>query len=159
MAIMAQAQSHGRELYNAAIAVADEDHSELSGRLARVFLPPYFLPAQNVSVAEIDRLMDVGAFAFILDIPPNFQRDFVAGRRPALQVNVDASAMMQAGVGAGYIQQILTSEMAKFATRQDAPSSLAIAQNVRIAFNPNLVTAWFSSVTGIISSVTMLAAA
>ncbi|MBB4200320.1 ABC-2 type transport system permease protein [Rhodoblastus sphagnicola] len=157
MAILAQAQSHGQELYNAAIAVADEDGSELSGRLARVFLPPYFLPAQNVSAGEIDRLMDIGAFTFILDIPPNFERDFLGGRRPTLQVNVDATAMLQAGIGAGYIQQILSDEMAKFSTRQDRPEPAAIAQNVRIAFNPNLVTAWFSSVMGIISSTTMLA--
>jgi ABC-2 type transport system permease protein len=157
MAILAQAQSHSQELNNAAIAVADEDHSELSGRLARSFLPPYFLPAQEVSSGEIDRLMDIGAFTFILDIPPNFERDFKAGRRPTVQVNVDATAMMQAGIGAGYIQQILTDEMAKFSTRQDIPPLPAIGQNVRIAFNPNLVTAWFSSVMGIISSVTMLA--
>jgi ABC-2 type transport system permease protein len=157
MAILAQAQSHSQELNNAAIAVADEDHSELSGRIARTFLPPYFLPAQDVSSSEIDRLMDVGAFTFILDIPPNFERDFEAGRRPTVQVNVDATAMMQAGIGAGYIQQILSDEMAKFATRQDTPTRPAIGQNVRIAFNPNLVTAWFSSVMGIISSTTMLA--
>jgi len=157
VAILAQAQSHSQELNNAAIAVADEDHSELSGRLARSFLPPYFLPAQDVSSSEIDRLMDIGAFTFILDIPPNFERDFEGGRRPTVQVNVDATAMMQAGIGAGYIQQILTDEMAKFSTRQDTPPVPAIGQNVRIAFNPNLVTAWFSSVMGIISSVTMLA--
>jgi len=157
MAILAQAQSHSQELNNAAIAVADEDHSELSGRLARSFLPPYFLPAQDVSSSEIDRLMDIGAFTFILDIPPNFERDFEGGRRPTVQVNVDATAMMQAGIGAGYIQQILTDEIAKFSTRQDTPPVPAIGQNVRIAFNPNLVTAWFSSVMGIISSVTMLA--
>jgi ABC-2 type transport system permease protein len=157
MAILAQAQSHSQELNNAAIAAADEDHSELSGRLARSFLPPYFLPAQDVSSSEIDRLMDVGAFTFILDIPPNFERDFEAGRRPTVQVNVDATAMMQAGIGAGYIQQILSDEMAKFSTRRDTPPRPAIGQNVRIAFNPNLVTAWFSSVMGIVSSVTMLA--
>jgi ABC-2 type transport system permease protein len=47
--------------------------------------------------------------------------------------------------------------MAKFSTRRDTPPRPAIGQNVRIAFNPNLVTAWFSSVMGIVSSVTMLA--
>ncbi|MCW2286200.1 ABC-2 type transport system permease protein [Rhodoblastus acidophilus] len=157
LAILAQAQSHAQELHNAAIAVADEDHSELSRRLARAFLPPYFLPAKQVSAGDIDRLMDVGAFTFILDIPPNFERDFLAGRRPTVQVNVDATAMMQAGVGAGYIEQILTAELAKFATRQDNPAPASIGQTVRIAFNPNLITSWFSSVMGIISSTTMLA--
>jgi len=157
LAVIAQAQSNAQELHNAAIAIADEDHSELSARLARAFLPPYFLPAHHVAPAEIDRLMDVGAYTFILDIPPHFERDLLGGRRPTLQVNVDATAIMQAGIGAGYIQQILSDEMTKFMMREDKPRAAAIAQNVRIAFNPNLVTAWFTSVMGIISSTTMLA--
>ncbi len=157
LAIIAQAQSNSQELHNAAIAIADEDNSELSGRLGRAFLPPYFLPAHYVSQGEIDRLMDVGAYTFILDIPPNFQRDFSGGRRPVLQLNVDATAMVQAGIGSGYAAQILSDELAKFQTRQDHPAPEKISQTVRIRFNPNLVTAWFTSVMGIISSVTMLA--
>jgi ABC-2 type transport system permease protein len=156
LAIIAHAQSNAQELHNASLAVVDEDRSELSGRLARSFLPPYFLPAVPVAQADVDRLMNTGAYTFILDIPPNFQRDLLAGRRPVLQFNVDATAMMQAGIGSGYAQQILAAEIAKFLTRQDEPSPVLIGQAVRIAFNPNLVTAWFSSVMGIIGSITML---
>ena len=156
LAIVAQAQSNAQELHNASLAVVDEDHSELSGRLARSFLPPYFLPAVQVAQGDVDRLMNTGAYTFILDIPPNFQRDLLAGRRPVLQFNVDATAMMQAGIGSGYAQQILADEIAKFLTRQDQPSPALIGQAVRIAFNPNLVTSWFSSVMGIIGSITML---
>src|SRR5208337_1057966 len=42
-------------------------------------------------------------------------------------------------------------------TRQDNPPPVPIGQQVRIAFNPNVTTAWFTSVMGIISSTTMLA--
>ena len=157
LAIIAQAQSNAQELHNASLAIVDEDHSELSERLARGFLPPYFLPAAPVAQDEIDRLMNTGAYTFILDIPPNFERDVLAGRRPTLQLNVDATAMMQAGIGSGYAQQILNDEIAKFLTRQDQPQPVLIGQAVRIAFNPNLVTAWFSSVMGIVGSTTMLA--
>ncbi|WP_374544888.1 ABC transporter permease [Rhodoblastus sp.] len=157
LAIVAQAQSNSQELHNASIAYVDEDHSELSSRLARAFLPPYFLPAVPVAPGDIDRLMNTGAYTFILDVPPNFERDLVGGRKPVLQINVDATAMVQAGIGSGYAQQILTDEVMKFLTRQDLPAPAPIAQQVRIAFNPNLVTAWFTSVMGIISSVTMLA--
>jgi len=157
LAIIAQAQSNAQELHNASLAIVDEDHSELSARLARGFLPPYFLPAAPVAQDEIDRLMNTGAYTFILDIPPNFERDVLAGRRPTLQLNVDATAMMQAGIGSGYAQQILNDEIAKFLTRQDQPQPVLIGQAVRIAFNPNLVTAWFSSVMGIVGSTTMLA--
>ena len=101
--------------------------------------------------------MNTGTYTFIIDIPPHFERDLLAGRRPALQVNVDATASMQAGIGSGYAQQILSDEINKFLTHQDETPPAPIDQVVRIAFNPNLVTAWFTSVMGIISSTTMLA--
>ncbi len=157
LAIIAQAQSNSQELHNASFAIVDEDHSELSARLARAFLPPYFQPAKEVAEAEIDHLMNVGAYTFILDIPPNFQRDVLGGRRPSLQLNVDATAMVQAGIGSGYALEILYDEIAKFLTRQDRPPPTPVGQAVRIAFNPNIVTARFTSVMGIISSTTMLA--
>ncbi len=157
LAIIAQAQSNSQEVHNASLAVVDEDHSEISARLAHAFLPPYFLPAVQVKEADIDRLMNVGAYTFILDIPPNFQRDLVGGRRPTLQFNVDATAMVQAGLGSGYAQEILSDEISKYLTRQDKPPPALIGQQVRIAFNPNITTAWFTSVMGIISSTNMLA--
>ena len=157
LAIIAQAQSNSQELHNASIALVDEDRSELSGRLARAFLPPYFQPARLVAQKDVDRLMDVGAYTFVLDIPPNFQRDLEGGRRPALQLNVDATAMVQAGIGSDYAAQILSDEIGKFLARQDAPPAEKIGQVVRIAFNPNVVTSWFTSVMGVISSTTMLA--
>jgi ABC-2 type transport system permease protein len=157
LAIIAQAQSNSQELHNASFAVVDEDHSEISARLPRAFLPPYFLPAVTVAQGDVDRLMNTGAFTFVLDIPPHFERDLLAGRQPTLQLNVDATAMVQAGIGSGYAAEILTAEVAKFLTRQDKTPPATVEQQVRIAFNPNLVTAWFTSVMGIISSITMLA--
>ena len=41
LAVMAQAQSTSQELHNASLAVVDEDHSQLSRRIASAFLPPY----------------------------------------------------------------------------------------------------------------------
>ena len=40
LAIIAQAQSSSQEVHNASIAIVDEDHSELSRRIAHAFLPP-----------------------------------------------------------------------------------------------------------------------
>ncbi len=157
LAIIAQAQSNSQELHNASIAIVDEDRSEISARLARAFLPPYFLPAVQVQQGDIDRLMNTGDYTFVLDIPPHFERDLLGGRQPTLQLNVDATAMVQAGIGSSYAEQILSAEISKYLTRQDHPPSVPIGQQVRIAFNPNVTTAWFTSVMGIISSTTMLA--
>jgi ABC-2 type transport system permease protein len=157
LAVLAQAQSNAQELHNASLAVVDEDHSELSRRITRAFLPPYFRPAQPVAQRDIDPLMNTGRYTFIIDIPPHFQRDVVGRRQPTLQVNVDATAMVHAGIGSGYAQQIIATEINDFISRTEGALPPPVNLAVRIAFNPNVVTAWFTSVMGIINSVTMLA--
>lgn len=157
LAIMAQAQSSSQELHNASIGIVDQDRSELSRRIARAFLPPYFKSPVPVEARDVNHLMDTGRFTFVVDIPPHFERDVLADRQPALQVAVDATAMMQAGIGSGYAQQILQAEIAQFATRVGASQRTPVDLQVRFAFNPNVTTAWFTSVMGIINSVTMLA--
>ena len=157
LAIIAQAQSSSQEVHNASIAIVDEDHSELSRRIAHSFLPPYFQTPQPIAERDIAPLMNSGRYTFVVDIPPNFARDVLAGRRPAVQLNVDATAMVQAGIGAGYAQQIITTEVANFLSRAEGAQLAPVNLVVRIAFNPNVETAWFTSIMGIINSITMLA--
>ncbi len=157
LAVIAQARSNAQELHNASIAIVDEDNSQLSQHIARAFLPPYFKPAQYVAERDINRLMNTGKFTFIIDIPPNFERDVRADRSPALQINVDATAMVQAGIGSSYAMQIIDGEIADYISRTQGSPTPPVNLVVRIAFNPNVMTAWFTSVMGIINSVTMLA--
>jgi len=157
LAIIAQAQSSSQEVRNASIGVVDEDHSEVSWRIAHAFLPPYFQTAQPVAERDIIPLMNAGKYTFIVDIPPNFGRYLVGGRRPEIQLNVDATAMVQAGLGADYAQQIITNEIDDFLSSTEGNPIPKIGINVRIAFNPNATTAWFTSVHGVINAVTMLA--
>jgi ABC-2 type transport system permease protein len=157
IAIIAQAQSNTQELRNASIAVVDEDHSELSRRIIRAFLPPYFKSVEEIGLGEVDHLMNIGKFTFVIDVPPHFERDVLNGRVPALQVAVDATAMIQAGIGAGYAQQIIQTEVQDFVARRSGAAPTLVNLAIRIAFNPNVTTAWFTSVMGIMNSVTMLA--
>ncbi len=157
LAVISQAQSNSQELYHASVAIADEDHSELSRRIAHAFLMPYFKPPVEIAQADIERLMNESKFTFVIDIPPNFQRDVLAGRQPGLQVNVDATAMVQAGLGSSYAQQVINTEIAQYLSHSEATPLSPVNLTVRIAFNPNVTTAWFSSVMGIIGSVTILA--
>jgi ABC-2 type transport system permease protein len=158
IAVYAQAQSRSQELHNAAIAIIDEDNSLLSHRIIDGFsLPPYFNRPQAIGLRDINRLMDNGRYTFILDIPLHFERDVLARRQPAIQVNVDATVMVQAGLGAGYIQQILTTQINDFLSRSERSPPSPVNLAVRVAFNPNVTTSWFTSVMGIINNVTMLA--
>jgi ABC-2 type transport system permease protein len=157
IAVIAQAQSRSQELYNASIGFVDEDHSELSRRIIHALLPPYYKAPQRVEPNDVDRLMNTGKFTFIIDIPPNFQRDVLAGRQPAIQVDVDATAMVQAGLGSRYTEQIITTEADDFVSHIEGTPLPPINLVTRIAFNPNVNTSWFTSVMGIINWVTMLA--
>jgi len=156
-AVIVQAQSFSQELHNGSIAIVDEGHSELSRRIARAFLPPYFKTPDLIAERDIVPMMDANKYTFVIDIPPNFERDVVAGRQPGLQIDVDATKMVHAGLGAGYAQQIVATEIQDFLSHAEGTPLSTVNLVVRVAFNPNVTTAWFTSVMGIINSVTMLA--
>jgi ABC-2 type transport system permease protein len=156
-AVTMQARSYSQELHNASIGIVDEDHSELSRRIAHAFLPPLFQQPQLIAERDIVPLMNRRRYTFVLDIPPNFERDVQGRRQPSLQINVDATAMRQAGLGSGYAQQIVTNEINDFLSHSEGVRLSSVNLVVRIEFNPNVTTAWFTSVMGIINSVSMLA--
>ena len=104
-------------LHMAPIAIVDEDASPLSSRIASAFYAPQFAPPSMVSLDQVDAGMDAGQFTFALNIPPDFQRDVLAGKSPALQLNVDATRMSQAFAGSGFIQQMVLGEVNEFTSR------------------------------------------
>ena len=138
------------------IAVVDEDDSALSGRIVSALQPPQFMPPQRVTLSEVDAGLDAGRFTFSLDIPPNFQRDVLAGRAPAVQLNVDATRMAQAFTGSGYVQQIVLGEVNEFVQRYRSTPQLPVELALRMRFNPALTQSWFGALMEIINGVTML---
>jgi ABC-2 type transport system permease protein len=91
---------------------------------------------------------------FVLNIPPRFEADVMAGRQPDIQVLIDATAVTQANIGANYIQNILSDEITRFVQRSNAGARPAVNLVTRTAFNPNRTTTWFISIMGIIDQVT-----
>lgn len=156
LAVYAQATATPETLNNAPIAIVDEDRSPLSGRIAGAFYPPYFMPPAFITQAQMDIRMNAGLDTFALNIPPNFQRDLLAGRRPGIQLNVDATRMNQAFAGSGYIQSIVGDEIRAFAQRYQHVSEPVVGLAMRARFNPQLDKSWFGAIMQIINSVTML---
>jgi ABC-2 type transport system permease protein len=143
-------------LSKAPIGIVDEDRSPISTRIVGAFYPPHFLSPVMITQAEMDARMDAGIDTFALDIPPGFQRDVLAGRTPTIQLNVDATRMSQAFTGSGYIQTIVADEVRAFAQRYRAPVSAPVSLALRVRFNPQMNTSWFSAVMQLINNVTML---
>ena len=157
VAVYTEATAIPETLNKAAIAVVDEDQSPLSTRITGAFYPPYFTKPAGITPTEMDRRMDAGIDTFALDIPPNFERDLLAGRSPTIQLNVDATRMTQAFTGSGYIQSIIAGEVRDFSRRYRSSAPGQIDLDLRMRFNANLVKSWFGAVTSIINNVTMLA--
>jgi ABC-2 type transport system permease protein len=155
-AIYIAATGTSNEVNNASIAFVDEDGSTLSKELFNAFYPPRFQRPQLIVASEIEDAMDRGRFMFAVTIPPQFELDLLAGRNPDIQVNIDATAMQQAGIGANYIKNILTDRIESFLTRRDATTPPPVNFVVRKMFNPNGISAWFSSVVAIINQITLL---
>jgi ABC-2 type transport system permease protein len=153
-AVYAPSKGTQMELANASVAVVDEDNSALSRRIFDALLPPFFRPPAHIGLHQIDAVMDSGRYTFVLDIPPDFQADVERGRRPTIQLNVDATAIVQAGHGAQHIQNVIAQEVADYSAPADAE---AVKLVVRTAFNPNRDSSWFAAVNQVINNITLLA--
>lgn len=143
-------------LHKAVIAIVDEDSSPLSGRITSAFYPPHFMSPIMVSLKDVDPGLDAGKFTFALDIPPEFQRDLLAGVSPTIQLNVDATRMSQSFIGSSYIQQIVLGEVNEFIQRYRGSAVPPVELAMRVRFNPSLAPAWFGSLMELVGHITML---
>jgi len=156
LAIYAVATGAKLEVRNASVAYVDEDRSTLSGRIVSAILPPEFDTPVEISADRTDASMNSGTFVFVLRFPPDFEADLLAGRKPEIQLNVDATAMAQAGNGTVFLQSIIQAETAKFLSGNEDAAALPINLVVRAMFNPNLDSSWFNAVMQVINNVTLL---
>ncbi|GBQ60450.1 ABC transporter permease [Komagataeibacter swingsii] len=144
------------EVSNATIAFIDEDNSALSRRMRDAVLPPYFKPPVLVDRAQALQGMDEGDYIFIVDIPPRFEADVKAGRTPAVQLRVDATAMTQAGLGTAYLNEIMLGEVNDMLHLPALVDQIPFTAPSRIRFNPNSESKWFTSVMQIVTNITIL---
>ena len=157
VAVYTVATGASTEAKDLTVGVVDEDHSDLSHRLRDALNPPLFKRTVLISPNEIDANMNDGRLIFVLEIPANFQSNLLAGRQASLQLNVDATAMAQAGNGAVYVQTIIAQELATFQAGREGGLSTPVNVVIRAKFNPNLYANWFSSVMQVVNNITMLA--
>lgn len=144
------------ELRNATIAVVDEDRSQLSARVTDALRPPFFKPPVSLEDREVSAALDRGRFSFVLNLPPRFAADVLAGRQPGIQLNADATAMGQAGIGSHHLAAILEQEVAAYLRESEREPPAAQAA-IRVEFNENRYDAWFLGVMMMINVINLLA--
>jgi ABC-2 type transport system permease protein len=155
-AIYTAATGASTEATNLSVGVVDEDQSDLSRQIADGLTPPTFQPAVQITPGEIDSSMNSQRFLFVIEIPPKFQEDILAGRQVSAQIDVDATASAQAFNGMTYIQNVIQSYVFDFVSGREGLPSAPVKVITRAKFNPNFKSSWFTSVMQIISNLTMI---
>lgn len=144
-------------LQNASIVFVDEDRSTLSNRIKTAFYPPEFTNPRDIHLDEMDRGLDKGQYTFVVNIPPYFQKDVMAGKQPSIQLNIDATRMSQAFTGNMIVNQIINGEVNEFLERARTPAEYPVTIEERMRFNANLTASWFGALIEVINLITLLA--
>lgn len=132
------------DVRNANIGIVDYDRSPLTRQIVAALLPPQFAKPVYINPQDTHELLDKSQLTFVLEFPPNFQRDVLAGRAPEAQLLVDATAMTQAGMGSGYITQIFSREIQEFmGVKQQISQAMPVRAAVNLQYNPNNQSSWF----------------
>jgi len=155
-AVYAVSKGMSFDVENASVAIADEDHTALSRSIADAILEPYFKSVVEIAPEDIDREMNAGHYVFVIDVPPSFEKDVLAGRKPSIQLNVDATAIAQAGNGAIYLQSIITNEVEHYLLGHATPVELPINVVTRTRFNPNGTSYWFMAIMQVVNNISIL---
>lgn len=144
------------EVSNASVAILDGDHSDLSRRLRHAIRPPYFTTPVDIARPDIATALDRGKYIFIIEIPPRFETDVLAGRSPTVQMIVDATAMTQAGLGTADLQEIFNKEVLDWLDIRGIESSMPARADLRLQYNPNAENPWYTSVMQIVTNITLM---
>jgi ABC-2 type transport system permease protein len=146
------------DVINASIAVVNEDDSQSGRDIRAAMLPPQFLPPADISFADINKYMDRGKYTFVVDIPPNFQKDVVNDSKPEIQIVTDATAMSQAGRGPSYISTIINNTIMPYWPDANKRSNQPMINvETRAMFNPNMQQGWFVAINQVINNISVLA--
>jgi len=104
---------------------------------------PLFKPAVQIQSDEIDPGMNSQRFLFVIEIPPKFQKDVLAGRQLPFK-SMSMPPRCPGYNGMTYIQNVIINYVTQFISKRDGWSVSRSKCDARKSFNPNLKSAWFT---------------
>lgn len=143
------------DIENLRFAAFDQDHSLESRTLIEQFTSSrYFreLPPIN-SAAERDERLVSGDAQIVLEIPPGFGRDLLAGHHPQLDVLLDGSSTFRAETARGYVTALASNYATSLATSAGGPSHAIEPVGIETRFRYNQD---FRSANALVPSIIML---
>ncbi len=156
---------HGRsmEVTQLPTAVHDLSRSPASREFLSHIREPYFnVVAFLDREEEISTSLDEGVASIVVVIPPDFQR-MIDGRRQAhIQVISDGTLAIQATVAMAYVASIAAKYSVTVLQGRVARSGITLArypaidQRIRVRFNQNMSSTWFTSLLELFNMFAMV---
>jgi ribosome-dependent ATPase len=127
------------DVENLSFAVLDRDHSADSRQLIESFAASrYFRQGESLhDETEVDRRLRAGDLRLVIDIPPGYGRDLVAGRRPEIAFFIDGATPFRAETTRNYVDGIVLSYVEDLARRTQGaiPDLVAASLEPRFRYN------------------------
>lgn len=160
-AVYSAGHAISREVKNYPVVIFDLSRSAESRELVSRLRPPSFkIVALAESDAEVTSFLDAGTASLAVVIPPDFHR-LVQERQGRFQVISDGTYGMTATIAGAHIARIAGDYNLELFARQTAGSVTVdqipqVDARIRVAYNPNLTNAWFSSLLEMLNITTMV---
>lgn len=156
---------HGRamEITNVPTAVYDLSHSPASREFLSHLQLPYFKTVAYLAREEdIAKWLDSGKASIVVVIPPDFQRRIDGTGQAQVQVITDGAFATSATVVVAYIAAISGSYSVTILEHRANTAGLHLTsfpqvdERVRVKFNPNMSSTWFSGLLELLNMLTMV---
>jgi ABC-2 type transport system permease protein len=162
-AIYTSGRGHALEVTNVPTAVYDMSRSPASREFLSRLQRPYFKFVAFLNrEEEVTDWLDRGKASIVVVIPPDFQRKVDSARQAQIQVITDGGVAMQATVAVAYLASISANYSVAVLQSRAGTSGFHLVQypnidpRVRIKFNENMSSAWFSSLLELFNMFTMV---
>ncbi|MBP1672663.1 MAG: type transporter [Bacteroidetes bacterium] len=116
------------------IGFIDSDHSSLTRQMVEKFTySPYFINYGFIeSRDQGEALMMQDKVDFIIEFPSHFEKDLMNGLSPQLAITANAINSVKAGIGSGYIKNVISSffneQKEGLANRSAQPANVSISK-------------------------------
>ncbi|MHA7680335.1 ribosome-associated ATPase/putative transporter RbbA [Cupriavidus sp. PET2-C1] len=153
--LCAAAWSVSFDVENVRFAVLDRDQSRASRELVEQFSGSrYFVQTDSVHrEADADRRLRAADAMLIVELPPGFERDLLAGRQPQLAFRVDGSSPFPGATTRAYVTGVLLAYAnAQMRAQPARQAALPVSIETRFIYNQE-----FRSIYAITPGIIMLA--
>jgi ABC-2 type transport system permease protein len=132
------------EIKNINLSVVDNDHSQYSTQLINKVVSSGYFRLTDVSRDYKDALQSIenDNADIVLEIPANFERDFVREQSAKLMISANTVNGTKGGLGCAYLSGIVTDFSSEVRSKWIRVSDVAVAPHIEIVsqnrFNPHL---------------------